>query len=210
MAMRNRMATEVDTTIHVAQLLQEPVGATRQRHVTAVALPLDQELVARGVESDVKLTRIPTGLLAAGEADATVRMECMRCLEEFEQPVHAEFADEYRPTVDVLSGVALSVDGVDEDEAEYMPIDGAHILDVAESLRQAIVLALPMAPHCREDCPGLVETTADDAGEGGEVGLAVLGRLLDDGAAEAGPKKGSIEATDPAARRPSRRGRGTR
>jgi uncharacterized protein len=209
MAIRNRTTGEVDTTIHVAQLLQEAVGATRQRHVAAVALPLDEELVARGVEADVKLTRIPAGVLAEGDADATVRMVCMRCLEEFEQLVHAEFADEYRPTVDVLSGVELSADGVDEAEAEYLPIDGAHILDLGESLRQAIVLALPMAPHCREDCPGLTGTTADDAGEGGEVGLAVLGRLLDDGAVDMAAENGRAETTDSAARRSSRRGRGT-
>lgn len=209
MAIRNRTTTAVDTTIHVAQLLQEPVGATRQRHVAAVALPLDDELVARGVEADVKLTRIPAGVLAEGDADATVRIVCMRCLEEFEQPVRAEFADEYRPTVDVLSGVELSTDGVDEDETEYLPIDGAHILDLGESLRQAIVLALPMAPHCREDCPGLAGTTADEAGETGLAGLAVLGRLLDDGAADVAPGKGGAEETGPAAR-PLRRGRGAR
>ncbi|CAA9547379.1 MAG: hypothetical protein AVDCRST_MAG88-516, partial [uncultured Thermomicrobiales bacterium] len=161
-------------------------------------------------EADVKLTRIPAGVLAEGDADATLRMVCMRCLEEFEQPVHAEFADEYRPTVDVLSGVELSADGVDEDEAEYLPIDGAHILDLGESLRQAIVLALPMAPHCREDCPGLVGTTAADAGESGEAGLAVLGRLLDDGAVDVAPAEAGAEASRPAAPRPPRRGRGDR
>ncbi|MDP9375718.1 MAG: DUF177 domain-containing protein [Chloroflexota bacterium] len=172
---------ENDTTIHVAQFLQEPVGATRQARILLDSLPLDDDAAARGVKADVRLTRIPAGILAAGQVDAAVTVQCIRCLEDFEQQTGAEFADEYRPTVDILTGVDVSVTEDGEDEADYFTIGGAHVLDLRESLRQALILGLPMAPLCREDCPGLAEEL-DGAGESGDGRLAVLGQLLDAGA----------------------------
>jgi len=164
-----------DTAVHVAQFLQEPVGATRQRSLAADELPLDGDTVARGLQAEVRLTRIPTGILADGRATATVALECMRCLEEYEQPVEAQFADEYRPTVDIVSGVELPP--ADDADVDTFPIMAEHVLDLGESLRQAILLALPMAPHCREDCPGLVNE-AEQADEAGDDRLAILGQLL--------------------------------
>ena len=39
-----------------------------------------------------------------------------------------------------------------EDEERYLDGD---LLDLEPTLRDAVVLALPMAPLCRDDCPGL-------------------------------------------------------
>jgi DUF177 domain-containing protein len=174
-----------DTVIHVAQFLKEGVGATRQSRIALDQLPLDGDLLARQVEAEVKLTRIPSGILAGRQVQALVTLECIRCLEEFDQSVQAEFADEYRPTIDILTGTAVRDDPDPEDEAEYFTINDLHLLDVRESLRQALVLGLPMAPVCREDCPGLPE--AAELLNEGDARLAVLARLLgdDDAATEA-------------------------
>ena len=165
-----------DTGIHVAQFLQEPVGATRQVRVVLDRLPLGDDLVAHDLVADLRLTRIPSGILVKGPVAASVTLQCIRCLEEFAQPIAVEVADEYRPTVDVLTGV--EVPASDEADDEWFGISGLHVLDVAESLRQALVLAIPMAPLCREDCPGLPEV-ADLLNEG-DARLAVLGQLLND------------------------------
>jgi uncharacterized protein len=191
-----------DTAIHVAQFLQEGVGATRQSRIVLDQLPLDGELVARQVEAEVKLTRIPSGILAGRQVQALVTLECTRCLEEFDQPVHAEFADEYRPSVDVLTGTEVRGDPDEEDEAEYFAITDLHLLDLRESLRQALVLGLPMAPVCREDCPGLPE--AAELLNEGDARLAVLARLLEDDAEEAAEDEQST-AQEHGARRRARR-----
>lgn len=168
---------QYDTTVHVAQVLREGVGAARWLTIALDALPLDEDLVARDVTADVKLTHIPAGLLAEGEVAGTVTLQCMRCLEDFDTRVQATFADEYRPTIDLTSGHALATAAEGEDEEDFFPISDTHVLDLRESLRQAIVLALPMAPRCRGDCPGLPEAAAAGAGEG-DARLAVLGQLL--------------------------------
>lgn len=177
-----------DTSIHVAQLLQEGVGATRQTRIVLDHLPLDDELVAHSIEAEVKLTRIPTGILASGQLIARVTLQCIRCLEEFTETVRADFADEYRPSVDVLTGAVLAPDEETEEEAEYFTINGQHLLDVRESLRQALVLWLPMAPLCREDCSGLPEL--QETQSEGDARLAVLAKLLADAEEAAGNDTG--------------------
>lgn len=167
-----------DTSIHVAQFLQEWVGATRQTRIVLDQLPLDDELTARQIESPLKLTRIPTGILASGRVTALVTMACIRCLEDAATTVEVEYADEYRPSVDILTGAVLDPAEADADADDYFTISGFHLLDVRESLRQAIVLGLPMAPLCRDDCPGLPEATAFQHEE--DARLAVLASLLGD------------------------------
>jgi uncharacterized protein len=170
--------TQDDTRVHVAQLLQEQVGAVRQRHLAIEALPLDEALLARDLTGTVRLTRIPAGILAKGTVGATIELECIRCLEPYDQAVEAEFADVYRPTIDIATGAELEPNS-SEDDDDYFTISDLHLLDLRESLRQALVLELPMAPLCRDDCPGLPEAS----GVSGEADsrLAVLGRLLADG-----------------------------
>lgn len=166
-----------DATFHVARLLKEQVGATRQRLVRLTTLPLTDELTAHDVAAGTRLTRIPTGVLATGAVTATVTLDCIRCLEAYEQGVSAEFADEYRPTIDIVTGLEVASE-IEGDEEEYFVIDALHIVDVTESLRQAILLALPMAPHCREDCPGIADHDTLNERQGDDR-LAVLGRLLE-------------------------------
>ena len=165
-----------DTRVHVAQLLQEPVGATRQRVLALPELELDDEHDADGVAANLRLTRIPAGILVEGRLTAAVTLECIRCLDEFEQAVETTFADEYRPTIDIVTGHDVEQDG-ETDEADYFSISDTHVLDVGESLRQAILLALPMAPRCREDCPGITDVV-DAIDEASDDRLALLGQLL--------------------------------
>jgi uncharacterized protein len=169
--------TQDDTRVHVAQLLQEQVGAVRQRHLALEALPLDEGLLARDLTGTARLTRIPAGILAKGTVGATVELECIRCLEPYDQRVETEFADVYRPTIDIATGSELVPNSSEDDE--YFTISDLHLLDLRESIRQALVLELPMAPLCRDDCPGLPEA-AGMSGEG-DSRLAVLSRLLSNG-----------------------------
>ena len=171
-----------DTIIHVAQFLQEGIGATRQARIELDQLPLDTDLLARQIKAEIKLTRIPTGILANGRATAIVPLQCGRCLEDFEQATMAEFADEYRPSVDILTGTTFTLEGEEEDEDAIFRISELHLLDVEESLRQAFVLGLPMAPICGDDCPGMPELSA--LNDEGDARLAVLAQLLQENGAQ--------------------------
>lgn len=167
-----------DTVVNVARLLQEPVGALRNYRVALDWFALDHDLMARDVEASVRLLRTTDGILATGQARGQALLECVRCLEPFDQPFDVAVEQLYRPLIDVRGGEPIEYDD-DARTEEAQPIDGSHELDLSEALRQAILVELPMRPVCGDECPGWDE---DDtlAAEAGDRRLAALAALLDD------------------------------
>ncbi|MBI3286781.1 MAG: DUF177 domain-containing protein, partial [Chloroflexi bacterium] len=108
--------------------------------------------------------------------------ECRRCLEHFSVPLQLEIEEEFRPSVDILSGASLAVL---ERRAETA-IDEHHSLDLTEVVRQSIFLSLPMYPVCRDSCAGLCDQCGQNLNQAsehqheaaGDPRLAALRELL--------------------------------
>jgi len=150
-----------DLVFNVAQLLKERVGATRRLKLESPSLTLFDEdageegtLEASELTGEVKVTRLSEGVLVQGDVEANVHMLCSRCLDEITVPVDARLEEQFEPTVDVETGKAIAKVQSDEDDMSFM-IDSNHLMDLTEPVRQALLVALPMRPLCREDCKGL-------------------------------------------------------
>jgi uncharacterized protein len=176
MSARHRtMNLDNETIINVVALLKEPVGASREYPLHLDAFSIDEELSGKNVDGTVKLTRLADEILAAVVANGTVELDCVRCLRVFAQPFTTKFSAEFRPTVDVRTGVEVPEES---DEDERFTIDAKHELDISDVLRQEIVVALPMRPICGPDCPG-PELERLDASGAGDDRFAALAQLLE-------------------------------
>lgn len=91
------------------------------------------------ISIDLRLECVIDGILASGVARTVAKSECVRCLEPLEIDVSADFQDMY------------SYEPMGE---ETFQMDG-DLLDLEPAIRDALVLALPLSPHCSEDCLGL-------------------------------------------------------
>jgi uncharacterized protein len=98
--------------------------------------------------------------------------------------MHVDFAEQFNPTVDVLTGLPMPP----FDEEEIFPIDEHHLVDLTEAIRQNVLLALPMVTLCREDCKGLCPQCGHDLNLGPcecqpevDTRMSVLAKLLQDG-----------------------------
>ena len=100
---------------------------------------------------DVRLTRTNRGLLVHGRLRTAIAQTCSRCLREIEWPVELQLDEEALPTLDLATGKPVDVD----DEPDALRLTDHHELDLEEEVRDGILLAEPIAPLCREDCPGL-------------------------------------------------------
>ena len=139
---------------NVSQLLKSEVGQTRVYDFDAEA-PIDLDgSSANDVHGHVKFALTNFGVVATGEADGVLQLNCARCLEDFHQSAHVEFVDEYRPTIDIGTGLASSVP---QSETAF-DISSNHTIDLREALRQHFLLAVDLIPVCREDCQGLCPT----------------------------------------------------
>jgi uncharacterized protein len=150
---------------NVAQLLKQPTGARRVYDIAAADVPpLDEAVkVVAPFHGQVRLTRIGTGILVTGELQTTVELECTHCLATFLGEMRFEVEEEFRPTLDIASGTWLPPDP-DQDVATL--IDEHHILDLAEVVRQNLLLSLPSSPICRPDCRGLCPYCGQNRNEG--------------------------------------------
>jgi uncharacterized protein len=109
------------------------------------------------VALEVRFEAVSEGVLATGTAAVPLAGECARCLAPLTSSATAGFQELY-----------LYADGrhdrhdrhdkhdeqEEQDAEELYHLDG-DLLDLEPAFRDAVVLALPMSPLCREDCPGL-------------------------------------------------------
>ncbi|PPD58568.1 YceD family protein [Dehalogenimonas etheniformans] len=135
-------------SFNVAQLEKGPIGSTRDYQIDD---PLTVDGQGINVKGSVKFTRTNRSVLVGANLKTALPLECCRCLNEYECPLEVHFEEEFFPTLDVVSGLPLDV----EDAEESFIIDEHHVLDLTEAIRQYVILAQPMKPLCRVDCPGI-------------------------------------------------------
>jgi DUF177 domain-containing protein len=136
----------------VAGLLAEPAGSLRDIDVIAPPLDFGEDLTqVRDLEGHLRLTRTNRGLLVHARLRTAIAQTCSRCLRDIELPVAIDLDEEALPSVDLTSGLPVDTAA----EPDQLRLTDHHELDLEDEVRDAIVLAEPIAPLCREDCPGL-------------------------------------------------------
>lgn len=137
---------------HVAQLLKEPVGASREYDIREPPRALSPDLALQGpLTGHVRLLRTGQGILATAQFETAVQLSCGRCLAEFEAPLAISFTEEYTPSIDINTGLPVAAP---PDEAAFR-IEPRHILDLTEAVRQYALVSLPLKSLCHRECAGL-------------------------------------------------------
>ena len=170
---------------NVAQLMKAAIGTSLEYDIHEEDIQLDEDLKVVGpIDGHVRIRRTNQGLLVDGWVDLTLELTCTRCLKTFEQPMHVPFMEQFYPTVDILTGVALPP----SEEEDAFPIDDHHQVDLTEAIRQQVLLALPMVTLCSEDCKGLCSQCGHDLNLGPcdcqpevDTRFSVLEKLLQNG-----------------------------
>ena len=172
-------------------------GSARTQRLTVPApddlrLELARVPVGADVRLDVRFEAVTEGVLVTGTATAPLTGECARCLAPLAATVTASFRELYlyqpdkhdrhdkhdkHAKHDRYDSREWFDENTEQDDEELYHLDG-DLLDLEPALRDAVVLALPMSPLCREDCPGLCV----------ECGAPL---------ADAGPDHGHEDAPDP-------------
>jgi uncharacterized protein len=97
------------------------------------------------IELDLRLEAVMEGVLVSGTARSPLSGECARCLDLLSSSIEVEFQELYVYS-DTRSGESA------EDDERRLERD---LIDLEPVVRDAMVLALPLSPLCRDDCPGL-------------------------------------------------------
>jgi uncharacterized protein len=152
--MRNHSANHLDAraplVLDTRELPRSP-GSMREVRRTVPApndLGLDLIGVRQGADLtlDLRMQSVSEGIYVSGTVDGPLVGECGRCLIEIDDTIEVEIGElfAYRDST--------TDETTEEDEIGRVTDD---LIDLEPAVRDAIVLALPVNPVCREDCRGL-------------------------------------------------------
>lgn len=122
-------------------------------------------------------------LLVRAKLEGEAWVQCSRCLTPFKLPLSVSFEEEFRE-----GSAEEEVPREDEENLAVATYYEGDVIDLTDSLRDSILLELPMKPLCRPDCAGLCPTCGANLNEGPcscekshtvDPRLAALQKLLD-------------------------------
>jgi uncharacterized protein len=132
------------------------LGAT----VTAEELQLLPAEWPGGVEATLLLDRTGDLVAVRGRIRSAAHLECVRCLRSFDLPVTTDLT----VVADRAGGRSRLEKDLEADD--HMKFHDGRQLDLREEAREALLLELPITPHCREDCRGLCPRCGADLNDG--------------------------------------------
>lgn len=150
----------------------------------ALEPPADDEH-AGDLEAALDLYAGHPGVFARGTLEGWLAVACSRCVERVQVPVEDRIEVSFMPADEVPDAEDEELEGDEaaEDDVDLYPYEGERI-DLSTLLRERVIMAVPFAPLCAEDCKGLCSVCGANlnAGECGcdrEVGDPRLAALKD-------------------------------
>jgi len=137
--------------LNVGFIIHEEVGYSHEIPFDLDKVKLE-DLELKDFTGTVTIGRTPQGLVVVGKFSANTKLECVRCLREFEFPLIWEVTELY-----AFSKKSVSESGL------IIP-DSAQI-DLAPLLREYALLEIPINPICKPDCKGLCIECGQDLNE---------------------------------------------
>jgi len=104
---------------------------------------------AKGLQIEATIQKTSRQLYMRVEIKTGGAFTCDRCLEEFQQDISPGYSVMFVTDQDAVGG--------DGEEVQVISPDSTHV-DLAEDVRQFVVLGMPTKMLCREDCAGLCPT----------------------------------------------------
>ena len=123
------------------QELERTLPAPPDWRVELIGVPEGGDVHVR-----LRLESVMEGVLVSGELEAPLVGSCARCLEPIEDTLSLDIQELYAYEGSTTEATS------EEDEVRRVEGD---FLDLEPMARDAVVLSLPLAPVCTEDCAGL-------------------------------------------------------
>jgi len=137
--------------VEVSTIPQEGIS----QHFTSTGNALgivDTELsITQLVEIECQFYKVNQEVIVQGRLRSAAHLTCSRCAEEFEQPLHVALDAVYLPMQAISSERAKELEVGEADVYGY----AEPLVDIAEMVRDKLVLSIPLQPHCMAGCKGL-------------------------------------------------------
>ena len=135
--------------LNVGFIVHQEVGYKHEIPFEYEQIQVSDDLDLRHFEGLATIGRTPQGLIVQADFTAVTTLECVRCLNDFEQTLNWNITELY-----AFNKKSVSESGL------IMP-DDAHI-DLQPLIREYALLEIPIKPLCKPDCKGLCSVCGED------------------------------------------------
>ena len=135
--------------LNVGFVIHQEVGYKHEFPFEYEKIQIADDLDLRHFEGIATIGRTPQGLIVQAEFSAETTLECVRCLNEFDQTLNWDITELYAFNKKSVSDSGLIIP------------DDAHI-DLQPLIREYALLEIPIKPLCRPDCKGLCSVCGED------------------------------------------------
>jgi uncharacterized protein len=137
---------------NVGFLLNQPIGTNRDIHFDYPNVELKPDLQLSNFSGVARVSRTPQGILVQADFGGDAPAECVRCLVEFQQPLHTSFSELY-----AFDNRSITDSGL------ILPEDAN--VDLEPLVREYLLVEFPISPLHDEDCKGLCAVCGIDLNE---------------------------------------------
>lgn len=138
--------------LNLGFLVSATIGTSRDFTFDATEIRLGDDFDLFNFDGIIKVTRTPQGLLTQGNFTGSLPLECVRCLNDYEQFLSWEFTELFAFTRDNITDSGL-----------LMPEDG--FIDFEDIVREYGILEIPISPICASECKGLCPVCGENLNE---------------------------------------------
>lgn len=128
--------------LNVGFIVHQTIGFSHDFNFAVPEVYIEPDLHLTNLLGIARVTRTPQGLLVQVKMQANVQAECVRCLENFSQPLEVDFSELYAFNKRYVTESGL-----------ILPENG--YINLAPVLREYMLLEVPINPFCLPDCKGL-------------------------------------------------------
>ncbi len=138
--------------LNVGFIVAQSAGFSRDFPFDLPQINISPDLQVSCLNGSIRATRTPQGILLQVNLNAQTDLECVRCLNIFQQSLNIVFTELYAFSQRYVTDSGL-----------LMPETG--IIDLHPLLREYILLEIPISPLCFPDCEGLCSICGNNLNE---------------------------------------------
>jgi len=138
--------------LNVGHIIQHNIGYYRDIDFITPSIRIQPDLELSDLDGSVRVTKTARGLIFKITMTANVTLECVRCLDTYQQKLTIETTELF-----VFSASDL-------DEGSYLLPENGKV-DLTPFVREEMLLSIPIKSLCRQDCLGLCPICGENMNE---------------------------------------------
>jgi uncharacterized protein len=168
--------TVAKLSVQVTDIPEEGLDLADEVQPDEIGLLPEEAQVSEPLALSARLTNAGNHVYVEGVVDGSFTRECVRCLKRYEAYAEVPFTAAYRvsdPTGRTRARVTKDHRQESDEECDSEAFDQeddvytctGDRVELAEMLREHIILSTPMQPLCHEECRGLCPVCGQDRNE---------------------------------------------